>query len=304
MNCAPRVPIFCAAVSLAVLLATPVSTPAVADYYKALWRQGPSLGPTYVCNHHDASPPGTPCGFDDHASDGTNSFHLWSYAARTEIQPNLWHSIELHGQAVTYSQYVVEMEWRVNAGWRWDDVTFTCQDGRTQVSVGLPIHVKGYASNFTVLSSIAPRGRALLYLGHPQYLYTQGVWHAGSNNGGSAVPEAPSTGVFAGSTGNALDQTVMFRIGEPPSAMVPTGTPRLVAPQFTLVFDVRNERVDAYFDPAYGGELSLRHSGPVFDLPAGCTCNSQQMGIVNNQWIGDVIAVQPHSWGYVKSLYR
>ena len=102
-----------------------------------------------------------------------------------------------------------------------------------------------------------------------------------------------------------MDLTVPFLMGEGPSPFVPTGTPVVVSPTFTIALDVRNERVVAAFRPSDGGGISLPTYGPVFNLPEGCTCNSQQMGVVNNHYVvTSVDEAGDRTWGGVKSMYR
>jgi hypothetical protein len=222
--------------------------------------------------------------------DGYNVFQI-SYEARSDLP---W--MYLRSNARTYSQYVVGVEYWLVARWDWDDVVFTCMDQRTMVDAGLFIHVIGAASGFTQTFPTAPMGRVELYLGHPQYFYTQGIWRAASNNGGSAVPEPVSTGVFAGSTGDALNQTVTYLLGESPTGRVPTGVPVRVNPMFTLAVETRNEIVNGEFP-----SISLQGS-PVFNLPPGCTCNSPSMGVVDNELVTS--QVEPQAWGRIKNLFR
>ena len=58
-------------------------------------------------------------------------------------------------------------------------------------------------------------------------------------------------------------------------------------------------------DPNRG--IRLPASGPVFNLPAGCTCNSTEVGIVNNLLAAnpcDPVPVTKQSWGRIKASYR
>ena len=61
---------------------------------------------------------------------------------------------------------------------------------------------------------------------------------------------------------------------------------------------------DFWDDAEQGGQgINLPVGSLVFDLPEGCTCNSESVGIVDNVVDGPV-QVEPNSWGRIKASFR
>jgi hypothetical protein len=89
-----------------------------------------------------------------------------------------------------------------------------------------------------------------------------------------------------------------------PEVMVPVNTPVTVelTLDITLTVDLNSwAQAEAVFNNTY----TFPHDGPVFNVPAGVTVNSEQSIIVDNLYAaGNPVPVLPYNWGALKALYR
>jgi len=168
----------------------------------------------------------------------------------------------------------VPWNFRGFASFRFNDLVFTCADGRSSVTyrarVGLSAQVIQSAGTGT--------GPASFYIGDPSCAWgscTGSTWGGWSSKTGG-------TGSLAGLlAGSGFPTTVI--IG--PARTVPTGVSGTLslglgstANSYNVPGGYRNLRIIT--------NASLPVGSPVFELPEGCSCNSAEGNIVDNMWMG------------------
>jgi hypothetical protein len=89
-----------------------------------------------------------------------------------------------------------------------------------------------------------------------------------------------------------------------PEVMVPVNEPVTVGIDMNLIVSVDRLPV-ARGEGLFGDTFTFARTGPVFNVPAGVTVNSEQSVIVDNVYVaGNTVPVSPKSWGAIKALYR
>jgi hypothetical protein len=148
---------------------------------------------------------------------------------------------------------------------------FTCANGASQIPWGFNVRIKGHAVPRVFGSTGTSAANMAVAFSTSQIV---GTWYARTS-----LPAPPaSTGIFTGINSDTLDGQFTYSLGTKL-----TGTPVTVTPAgMTLGLTAGGNRVDGYF---YGTDrgIFLPTHGPVFDLPSGCTCNSEEMGVIDNR---------------------
>jgi hypothetical protein len=184
------------------------------------------------------------------------------------------------------------------------DVTFACTTQTGSIPVSLNVMVVGTAE-FGLGT-----GDLKLFVAAGPDAEIDGVWVA------EKTQEGGSSGMFAGSTGDVVDyewgsvETLdgVFTGGE---FIAPLDTPVTVTLRAELLvltnwYQLHGGMRGHFRDGLLGGSgIYLPRDGtPVFNLPPGCTANSEDIGLTSNDFIPDPVAVEEESFGSVKALYR
>lgn len=273
-----------AAAAVALVVQPLVPAPAAAANYTVGILES-SVG-VQIALQQQTTPPATISGTWQNPL-GPTTHYVHSYFARASRT-----SIDLRADVDLYTYYANYTDVHESGGFRWDDVVFTCLDGRPSVDVGINLDIHGRLSHVSAHPpDVGPPSAGLaVYLGSPgDPLTHRGIWYPASN---ISMYNYPSTGVFAGLSGDTLDGRFSYSLGPHP-----TGTAVTIEPAtLTLSFGAHNGRVKANFDEETTGKpgMALPTDGPVFDLPGGCTCNSPEMGVVENRLVSfGVIGATP-----------
>ena len=179
------------------------------------------------------------------------------------------------------------------------DVTFECEAGvPTPINASLNFEVDGYATFAS--PGVANYAMLTVQAGLPGSSGIAGTWVAASsqNNPGS------TDGVFTGINSDALSGSFTGPIFSP-ALNVPVSIQ--IGGILVLNSHMPNHDPvtgDFWDEAAQGGQgINLPVGSLVFELPEGCTCNSEAVGIIDNL-IDDVVQVESESWGGVKSIFR
>jgi hypothetical protein len=170
------------------------------------------------------------------------------------------------------------------------------------------LQVKGSASAQiwgTADPLAATTGGAILRVTGPGGYYGQWV----SQTHWNIVDNPVNEGVFAGVNADAIDG-----IFTGPVFTMATGVPQTIAvgmqlrPYAHLWPSPTAAAVTTMDFGSNQNRIGYPMQSTVFELPAGCTCSSQQARVVDNTYCGPSgdcpTPTRPATWGSVKTLYR
>jgi hypothetical protein len=128
-----------------------------------------------------------------------------------------------------------------------------------------------------------------------------GRWYSSLND-----PAAASTGAFA-SVPSATSIDGIFS-GPPATIALDANNQATAEFIFEATIESAGNAGTGWMTTSFGGvgegvALPRYWEALVFNLPAGCTCNSTDAEIIDNE-IGRTFAVSPATWSQTKSLYR